>query len=440
MKPLHLRAVLLALLLIGSISIASSQAKIKKYSLIISNVSIIPIYKDTIIRSIDLYIIGGKIEKIEKHDRNAEFKLLSDIIINGSGKYLMPSLIDCHVHYGGNRSLFGLYDSLYLKYGVTKVLALNGTDSLLEHRKRKNNKSLYGPDIYCSSPRNNDSLMTAVQADSIMKDYKLKGYEFIKVYSDLSKSAFNEFSEKAKSFNLRVLGHIPQKVGTYATLKSNVELIVHAEEFLYNPPINYFMGEITHPVKPNEQYIDQVADSVFKYKKLVSPTLIAFKSILESAIDIQKYTNSVPLRPTHPIATHWDWSPTKSFVPKKFNKTIAINRLQYGYDYQLKLVKALDSKGIVILAGTDAPTIPGLVPGYSLHQELQLLSEAGMPNYEILKSATLNAAQFLNISNVFGTIEVGKEASFILLSKNPLTNIKNTLSIKKIVLNGKEYK
>jgi imidazolonepropionase-like amidohydrolase len=70
---------------------------------------------------------------------------------------------------------------------------------------------------------------------------------------------------------------------------------------------------------------------------------------------------------------------------------------------------------------------------------MQILREAGLSNYDILKSATLHAAQFLNISNDFGTIEVGKEASFMLLSKNPLADIKNTLSIKKVFYCGEAF-
>ena len=79
------------------------------------------------------------------------------------------------------------------------------------------------------------------------------------------------------------------------------------------------------------------------------------------------------------------------------------------------------------------------MPGYSLHQEMQILSKAGLSNYDILRSATFNAAQFLNISSEFGTIEVGKEASFILLSKNPLVDIENTLSIKKVFNCGEAF-
>ena len=136
---------------------------------------------------------------------------------------------------------------------------------------------------------------------------------------------------------------------------------------------------------------------------------------------------------------YWKWLPSASFIPKKFSTEKSISRLRYAYDYQLKLVKAFSNKGVVILVGTDSPTIPGLVPGYSFHQEMQILSKAGLSNYDILKAATLNAAQFLNISTDFGTIEVGKEASFILLSKNPLADIENTLSIKNVFYCGEAF-
>jgi hypothetical protein len=411
----------------------------KRYSLIIANVTIIPIYKDTSINNVDLFVNKGMIEKIDKHNKNKTLSLLSDLVINASGDYLLPGFVDCHAHYGDSKDLFSKYDSLYLKYGITKVVALNGTDNLLEHRERIRNRIAIGPDIYCSSPKNNDPSMTANQANALLREYKMKGYNFIKIYNDLSKNGFEVFSKNAKKYDLRLLGHIPKSIGTFGVLQSNMELVVHAEEFLYHSPVNYLMGEITQPAKPNESYINQLADSVSKYKKYVSPTLIAFKSILNSARNIVGHISSVPLPQNHPIAVYWKWSPSTSLIPVKFSKENSMRRLQYAYDYQLKLVKSFNDKGVAILVGTDSPTIPGLVPGYSLHQEMQILSKAGLSNYDILKSATRNAAQFLNIANNFGTIEVGKEASFILLSENPLTDIENTLSIKKVFNHGQAF-
>jgi len=438
-KNFNSKAILTTLLFYGIVLHCFSQAPVKRYSLIISNGTIIPIYKDTSIKNVDLFVRNGRIEKIEKHRKNKELSSLSDLMIDATDQYLLPGLVDCHVHYSDNKDLFSAYDSLYLKYGITKLIALNGTDNLLKHRESVRNTTIMGPDIYCSSPRNNDPSMTASQANALLKEYKMKGYDFIKIYNDLSKNGFEVFSKNAKKYGLRLLGHIPNSIGTFGVLQSDMELVSHAEEFLYHSPVNYLMGEVTQPVKPDELYINQLADSVSKYKKYVSPTLIAFKSILYSARNIKEYVNSVPLPQNHPIADYWKWSPLASFIPKKFSKENSISRLQYAYDYQLKLVKAFNNKGVEILLGTDSPTIPGLVPGYSLHQEMQILSNAGLSNYDILKSATLNAAQFLNISNDFGTIEVGKEASFILLSKNPLAAIENTLTINKVFIRGRAF-
>ncbi len=97
--------------------------------------------------------------------------------------------------------------------------------------------------------------------------------------------------------------------------------------------------------------------------------------------------------------------------------------MQTGYEFQKALVKAFNEKGVLLLAGTDAPTIPGLVPGESLHRELQKMVDAGLSNFEALRSATVNAAVFIGMPDKFGTIEVNKEGSFILLDLNPLLNI-----------------
>jgi hypothetical protein len=406
-------------------------------SLIIANVNVIPVYKDTILQGMDVVIENGKIQDIRQHVESGKSKLRKELFIDGKGKYLMPALIDCHVHYGSNATLFKIYDSLYFHYGIVKILALIGTPQLLQHRDSIKKGLVFGPDIQCSGPKVNDSSMTAPQAKELLQSLKVAGYDFVKIYSDLSKEGFDEISREAYKYGLRIAGHIPQRVTTSGVLHSNQELVVHAEEFLYNPPVNYFMGNIETPEKPDPIYIQALADSVSFYQKAVSPTLIAYKSILQSAINLEAYVKTVPLALSHPIAIAWRWSKETSFIPKKFNSPLSISRLQYGYEYQLKLVSAFNRAGVLLLAGTDAPTIPGLMPGRSLHQELQLLCEAGISNYEALKTATTNPAHFLKIHSEFGTIEVGKEASLLLLNKNPLENIFNTLEIESVFVKGK---
>ncbi len=256
------RSILLLMILFQYSCISYSQSD-KSSRLIIANVNIIPLYKDTILRGMDVVIENGRIQHIEP----GKSTVRKGLFIEGKGKYLIPALIDCHVHYGADAALFQAYDSLYLQYGIVKVLALNGTPQLLKHRDSIRKGFVYGPEIQCSGPKVNDSGMTALQANMVLQSLQMAGYDFVKIYSDLSKEGFNEISREAHKYGLRIAGHIPQRVTTSGVLHSNQELIVHAEEFMYNPPVNYFMGDIKSPEKPNPIFIPALADSVSFYQK-----------------------------------------------------------------------------------------------------------------------------------------------------------------------------
>lgn len=104
----------------------------------------------------------------------------------------------------------------------------------------------------------------------------------------------------------------------------------------------------------------------------------------------------------------------------------------------LTLTKLMHDNGILITAGSDFPN-PWIVPSISLHQELQLLSDASISNADIIKIATLNGAITLGIGDETGSIEVNKEADLVFLNENPLNKIENTLSIDFILKDGKRY-
>jgi len=109
---------------------------------------------------------------------------------------------------------------------------------------------------------------------------------------------------------------------------------------------------------------------------------------------------------------------------------------QYLWPKVLRLTKMMYDNGVEILSGTDIPNF-GLVPGESLHHELELLVEAGISPLDVIKIATKNGADALGILNKVGTIENGKEADMIILAANPIDNISNTKKIEAIINDGK---
>ena len=106
------------------------------------------------------------------------------------------------------------------------------------------------------------------------------------------------------------------------------------------------------------------------------------------------------------------------------------------FQHDIAIVKAMHAAHVPLLAGTDTPN-PYTYPGFSLHEELQLLVSAGLSPVEALQTATLRAAEFLGIEHLYGSVEEGKVANLVLLDANPLDDIRNTEKIRAVILRGK---
>jgi imidazolonepropionase-like amidohydrolase len=108
-------------------------------------------------------------------------------------------------------------------------------------------------------------------------------------------------------------------------------------------------------------------------------------------------------------------------------------------EHELEIVKKLNQAGVPFLAGTDCPAGVDVLPGFSLHLELQRFIAAGFTTLQALQTATLNPAKFLDRQNDFGTVEKGKIADLLLLDANPLDNIGNTRKIAGVVAAGRYF-
>ncbi len=109
-------------------------------------------------------------------------------------------------------------------------------------------------------------------------------------------------------------------------------------------------------------------------------------------------------------------SPIQSLVRRSYGKVMS------------RLVKALHEANVPLLAGSDAVAPPGVLPGFSLHEELSLLVQAGLTPYEALRTATVNAASYLDADQEFGKVAAGFSADLVLLEGNPLEDISYTLT------------
>jgi hypothetical protein len=221
---------------------------------------------------------------------------------------------------------------------------------------------------------------------------------------------------------MKVVGHIPNafKGKTEEAFVSNFDMVAHAEEFS----------------KQTDDFSDAQAKRFAQIAKKngtwLSPTLITIVKITEQVRSLDAIRNLPSLKFVHPLVQ------SKWLTANSYNNDSSTERIAYFdklIDFHVRLVKAFKEAGVPMVAGTDAGT-SGVVWGFSLHDEIELLVKAGLTSEEALVSATRLPAIWLGIEDKIGTVEVGKYADLVLLDANPLDNISNTRKISGVFVNG----
>mgnify|MGYP000359684337 CR=1 FL=1 len=275
-----------------------------------------------------------------------------------------------------------------------------------------------------------------------MFDHKARGNSF------LNKEIYKAINDEAKKQGIQTVGHLSYSIGLNGLYSSGQSQLSHIEEITKNTMEDY-TGIVYNT--PNEylDYLNKKCDSIaIKLKKnniVVASTVSVIESIPKQNFDIENFLKSIELEYENPgliegsrLAKGWlpgnnsyenmDIKNNPELIKKSkiFWKT-------YVEAYYI-MTKALIRHGVTITAGTDA-NVTGVVPGFSLHDELESLSRCGMSNSEILYAATIAPAEWMQRNT--GKIKIGYDADLLLLEKNPLKHIKNTRTINTVIANGK---
>ena len=399
----------------------------KNDSFLITNVNIIPMNRDTILADKMVLVENGIISNIGE---NIEVKGIA--VIDAKNKYLAPGLIDMHVHVWDKYEL-----GLYLSNGITAVRNLWGMPMHLRLKKEILNDEIIAPMFFTTGPKltgpefigdDNLQLTTPKEAKQKVISYKSRGYDFVKTYYGLTEDLFDAVIEQAKISNLDIVAHPSQKVPYSYHFNSQIKSIEHAEEIIQQP-LNYKLDTI------------KLMDVISEFENLNSgsfcPTLTGYNNIYQMLID-DNILESEQLKFMNPLIKRVDskaqferWYNTKS------RDSSIINSIKSQHDFHLEIVKSLHFAGVEIICGTDAG-IGVTLPGFSIHQELAFLKEAGLSNYEVLKTATVNAANTHSNMNNMGSIEIGKLANLILVDSNPLLDLRALQKPAHVFINGRK--
>ncbi len=441
-------------------------AQVEKHMAFV-NVNLVPMTDEIIIPEQTVLVKGKRITAVGP---SGAIDLPDDsIIIDGSNFYLMPGLADMHIH-TDTKWLNGGWPvspfDLFLANGVTTIRDFGPkgapTDYALRWRNEIKKGRFKGPTIYAAGP----ILYGPVDnAEKIVRIQKEQGFDFVKLYSFLSATEFHNAIAIAKKLDMYTAGHIPFAVGLNGVLSEGLNEIAHIEELDFE-----FLDFDRFRTLGHEEwfrYILQIATQQMGPVADLPPDELKLKYQTEIKKIIHKLkTSKIPVDTTLTVGDivikklfHADRlasGPTSQYLPYGFIESIqqGKNRHQIQFKghedfapvhFKLNqlLLRELHDGGVTLVLGTDAGGMGmGLVPGFSLHDELRIMIENGISPYEAIRTATVNAADVINKmtgKGNFGTIEVGKKADLVLVGGNPFENINSLKKIQGVMASGQWF-
>ncbi len=400
-------------------------AEINSY--LIKNVNVVPMTSDTILFKQDVKIINGKIKSIGDNLEDSGLDY-----IDGSGKFLMPGLTDMHVH------LWDRYElGLYLMNGVTTVRNLWGQPMHLRMKKDIQNNKILAPNFYTSGPKltgpefigdDNLQIFTPEEGRQRVADCKAKGYDFIKTYNGLTPEIFDAIIDESRKQHLDIVAHPSEKISYAQHFRDPVRTIEHAEDIVQQP-LRYKLDTLK---------LDEIADLYAANSNIaLCPTLVVYHNIY-SLLEEADILSRKELDYMNPLIRRVDSKAQYERWRTEMLNNPAISRTIWDqHNFHLLAIRKLSKEGGGLVCGTDAG-IGITIPGFSIHKELELYKSAGLSNYEVLKTATINPSKTHTFLKNTGSIEVGKDANLILMEGNPLKDLRALQNIQMVLVNGRK--
>jgi imidazolonepropionase-like amidohydrolase len=257
------------------------------------------------------------------------------------------------------------------------------------------------------------------------------GYEFIKVYNLVSPPVFDTIMAWSKSRGVQVAGHLPHAVGLEHALRSGFASVEHVhavykEALREESPIRGQVVDngtlIQHAHDVDEARFEEIAGMAAALGGTFCPTLVVNERI--SRLDRRDEMLSMPvLKYVHPaVVDGWDPHKDRRFQRGGGPSDAGFAGLREVARLGGALVRALRDAGARLMLGTDE-TNPFIVAGFSVHDELALLVDAGLSPYEALRAATAVPADFLVRRGDFGRVREGARADLLLIEGNPLDDV-----------------
>lgn len=377
----------------GCVSLTQQRADIA-----IENVKIVDLATATVSPARTVFVKEGRIQRIGP----ATARPNSAHRIDGGGRYLMPGMVDAHIHlrHAKERALLA-----YLQAGITTVREMNGRAFILKWRDEINAGLRQGPTLVVASPSIGNfsspregwpTPTTAAEGAARVVQFANEGYDLIKVYSFVPPTALDGIVAEAARRRIKVAGHAPIDVPLERLFSSHWWSLEHftgvAAEIATEPSARLAADDnrdVFHAVEIDQEKLRRLAALAASRRIWQVPTIV-----------------------------YWEIVPASPLFRKAWGDP-ALRKL--GLKTRLRILKAMYDAGAPIAVGTDSDGGDDL-PIESYWDELALMERSGMPPAAVLRAATLGGLRMLGLENR-GRIAPGFIADLVLVSCNPLTVI-----------------
>ncbi|MDC6389226.1 amidohydrolase family protein [Maribacter sp. PR1] len=418
-----------------------------EYDLLISNVNLIDGTGNAIQKEVSVGLTNGKIMAIGKGSIG-----MGKEMIDGTEKYLIPGLFDCHIHTSDYERDF----PIYVHYGVTSVFVTGGSlctdEYYAEMRQRGNQDSIPAPHVFHTSQHFSMEgrhpvktykgnwvdgetvflLKDTLQIEELVKSVSKNPIVGIKLTIEdgphppmverMPQAFINKVQEEATKNGTDVFAHVSDNVELEMALDAGIQNFVHWTGIDIDFQKDTLLLKKLYAIEPS--FITTLTiDKGFLYPLFPEWVEAVRQEGIFDEADLEKANDSGYIARSNDNIKFWRY-----YLQKE---DIGLTDIA---SFQVDDIKKLQKKAINFALGTDTGTF--VLPGYSLHEEMLLFELGGMDRMEIIKMATLNAAKMMKAQDSLGSIEIGKMADMVLLDNNPLENIENTLHIHTVIKNG----
>lgn len=439
----------LACLLVAVIwtSVTQAGSLPARISIAITDVTVIDVEHGRSIGRQTVLVDAGRIVAIVP-SRDASLSLGTQQV-DGRGRFLIPGLIDMHVHLFNNATHRPPNDwafPLFIANGVTGVREMRTDPTQISvvnrWRTELDDGTLIAPRILAAGVAVSGN--SPDDAARKVREAADAGADFIKVFSDVPVLHWRAILAAARAVSLPVVGHVPAGVSLLDAAvagQRSSEHLMQAFEACSSSETK-FLDErrgvggdaLAGLLEAQEPQVLRKFDR--RTCRRISESLAATGQVQDPTLVIQM------LKSDEKPGNDPRWRLLRADEQARWERIFASQSAQshrvekQRLDVALQILSAMNKAGVPVMAGTDAP-MPNVYPGYSLHEELELLVESGLSPREALRAATLTPAEFLGIAADSGSVAAGRRADLVLLDADPTQDIRNTRRIDAVLIDGR---